>query len=39
LAMGTGGNWNIETIVDLHKRNDTHNPNYSPLTTNRAMYR
>ncbi|CAC5405483.1 Neurogenic locus Notch protein,Fibropellin-3,Fibropellin-1 [Mytilus coruscus] len=39
LGYGSGGNWNIQTIVDLNNRSDTHNPNYSPSTFSRAIYR
>ncbi|CAC5405485.1 NOTCH1 [Mytilus coruscus] len=38
LGYGSGGNWNIQTIVDLNNRSDTHNPNYSPSTFSRAIY-
>ncbi|XP_063427622.1 uncharacterized protein LOC134711108 [Mytilus trossulus] len=39
LGYGSGGSWNIQTIVDLNNRSDTHNPNYSPSTFSRAIYR
>ncbi|CAG2251905.1 Fibropellin-1,Neurogenic locus notch homolog protein 2,Neurogenic locus notch homolog protein 1,Fibropellin-3,Sushi, von Willebrand factor type A, EGF and pentraxin domain-containing protein 1,Neurogenic locus notch homolog protein 3,Protein eyes shut homolog,Neurogenic locus Notch protein [Mytilus edulis] len=39
LGYGNGGSWNIQTIVDLNNRSDTHNPNYSPSTFSRAIYR
>ncbi|CAG2251904.1 Fibropellin-3,Sushi, von Willebrand factor type A, EGF and pentraxin domain-containing protein 1,Fibropellin-1,Protein eyes shut homolog [Mytilus edulis] len=39
LGYGSGGSWNIKTIVDLNNRSDTLNPNYSPSTFSRAIYR
>lgn len=39
LGYGSGGSWNIQTKVDLHIRNDTHKPNFSPISTSRAIYR
>ncbi|VDI38378.1 Hypothetical predicted protein, partial [Mytilus galloprovincialis] len=39
LAYGSASGWNLQTLVDLHHRSDTYQPNYSPLTTSRAIYR
>ncbi|CAC5395978.1 Protein eyes shut homolog,Neurogenic locus Notch protein,Neurogenic locus notch homolog protein 3,Protein eyes shut,Delta and Notch-like epidermal growth factor-related receptor,Delta-like protein C,Neurogenic locus notch homolog protein 1,Fibropellin-3,Protein crumbs homolog 2,Sushi, nidogen and EGF-like domain-containing protein 1,Protein jagged-1a,Sushi, von Willebrand factor type A, EGF and pentraxin domain-containing protein 1,Neurogenic locus notch homolog protein 2,Delta-like protein B,Protein crumb len=39
LAHGSASSWNLQTVVDLHHRSDTYQPNYSPLTTSRAIYR
>ncbi|CAC5420582.1 unnamed protein product [Mytilus coruscus] len=39
LSYGSSGSWNLETVVDLHKRSDTLKPNHSPQTTSRAIYR
>lgn len=38
LSYGTAGNWAIGTVVYLAKRNDTSQPNSSPITTGKPTY-
>ena len=39
LSYGSPGSWSIGTVVYLAKRNDTRQPNSSPLTTGKPVYR
>ncbi|XP_062620888.1 uncharacterized protein LOC134282496 [Saccostrea cucullata] len=39
LSFGSPGSWSIGTVVYLAKRNDTHQPNISPVTTGKPTYR
>ena len=39
LSYGSPGSWSIGTVVYLAKRNDTLQPNTSPLTTGKPVYR
>lgn len=38
LSYGTAGNWAIGTVVYLATRNDTSQPNSSPITTGKPTY-
>ncbi|XP_053403678.1 uncharacterized protein LOC123566560 [Mercenaria mercenaria] len=38
LDFGTGGNWNISTVVDLRVRNDTGRSNTSPFAAAKPIY-
>lgn len=39
LGYGPGGQWNIETTLDLRMRSDTGSPNNSPVTASIPVYR
>ncbi|XP_069118968.1 integrin beta-like protein A [Argopecten irradians] len=38
LSYGHNGDWNLQTIVDLHQRSDTGRPNSSPITSNKPLF-
>ncbi|XP_060069047.1 protein eyes shut-like [Ylistrum balloti] len=39
LDFGSASGWNIYTTVDLRKRSDTNQPNQSPITASKPLYR
>lgn len=39
LSYGSPGSWSIGTVVYLARRNDTSQPNTSPITTGKPTYR